>query len=258
MPDIYVFKGVDFEIGFKEFNKNNNFGFIDFLKVRNMKILSKDFSYRVINHWEKNNLIDSKRIENKGWRKYSIIDIVWLYIIKELREFGVTHELLKKVRNSLEANSNKNFEFLHLAYYVSLAFVNIPVYILVFKNGETYGMTEREYQMNKEYGSNNNHIKLNIGKILQKIFPSMNLASDFSRPVYPAIDEKKAVQLLRSGKYDEVEITIENEQGIDEIITKQNNNNSEQIIRLLKNNNFRFITIKLRNKELHAYKGQNV
>jgi hypothetical protein len=86
-----MFRGVDFELGFADFNySESRLGLSKVLNYKKYKLSKREFSYRIINHWESNNIIDSQRPGDKGWRKYSIMDLVWLNVIKELQFFRVS------------------------------------------------------------------------------------------------------------------------------------------------------------------------
>lgn len=55
---------------------------------------------RMLNYWvEDAELL--KKWKAKGWRKFSFLEIVWLKVISDLREFGVSFEILKKLKDNL-------------------------------------------------------------------------------------------------------------------------------------------------------------
>ncbi|MBL7745392.1 MAG: MerR family transcriptional regulator [Chitinophagaceae bacterium] len=55
---------------------------------------------RVLNYWvEEAELL--KKWNEKGWRKFSFLEIIWLKVISDLREFGVSFEILKKLKDEL-------------------------------------------------------------------------------------------------------------------------------------------------------------
>ena len=73
----------------------------DYLKEKKFKQRNSEISYRILNHWEKLGLIDNDRPQGKGWRKFSVIDIVWMEIIKELRNFGYSNDKILTVKRDL-------------------------------------------------------------------------------------------------------------------------------------------------------------
>jgi hypothetical protein len=46
-------------------------------------------SSRVLNHWYQSGIITDDRLDNKGWKKFSFSEIVWISIVIKLRKFGL-------------------------------------------------------------------------------------------------------------------------------------------------------------------------
>ena len=74
---------------------------LEVLQAKNMTIAATGISYRTINNWEQHGLIDNSRDDNKRWRKFSLIDCVWIKIISDLRCFGFPIEKIKNIKESL-------------------------------------------------------------------------------------------------------------------------------------------------------------
>ncbi len=67
MSEIFMFRGVDYELGYADFHiSRNKTGLSYYLNKKERKLSNKEFTYRVINHWEKNGLIESNRENNRG------------------------------------------------------------------------------------------------------------------------------------------------------------------------------------------------
>lgn len=247
MSNIFMFRGVDYELGFADFQiSKRKTGLSHFLNLKDRKVSNKEFTYRVINHWEKNKLIESNRENNRGWRRYSVMDLVWLYIIKELRNFGVSHDLIQNVKKSLSENRQPDCEFFQLEYYISLVLVNKPVYLLIFNNGDAHPLTEKEYQLNREYSSNMNHIQLNLNSILQQILPEKDLKPHYGEDYEHTLEERKAIQMLRLGNYNEINLTLEEGSAnkLEEHTINIKQRNIEDIINHINNKKYKSIDIK--------------
>ena len=78
---------------------------LDFFYEKKYRLTEENLSYRVVSHWEKLGLISSNRPADKGWRKYSIYDLMWLHIVMELRSVGYPLEQIKHAWESLEGTS---------------------------------------------------------------------------------------------------------------------------------------------------------
>ena len=55
------------------------------LNKKRYKLADEKLSSRVLNHWHKIGVIDDDRPEGKGWRKFSISEMMWISIVKTLR-----------------------------------------------------------------------------------------------------------------------------------------------------------------------------
>lgn len=76
--------------------------------VFTLKGLQKYFpslSYRILNDWDKKGLISgSRKNQDSGWRKFTVIDIIKFFIIIDLRKYGMPIPKIKKVIHDLSQN----------------------------------------------------------------------------------------------------------------------------------------------------------
>lgn len=207
---------------------------------------SIEFSYRLINHWEKHGLLSSNRPSGKGWRKYSLIDLVWTHIILELRKFGFPLEKIYRVKGDLEwANETYDYSvFPYLEVYTILAFGFMhPVFVLVFENGETEIATFSQYKQSIELFPLQNHIRINLNNILMKIMPDKNLKPQFNQSLELSAEELELIFMIRMKNYDSIRIkTIEGK--IERFEATETVENDTRIIDILKKGDYQDIEIK--------------
>lgn len=70
-------------------------------KVRERKYTVKntDVTYRVINHWDEKEILPDGSVSSPdGWRKFSLVELLWLHAVKKFREFGLPLETIKKIK----------------------------------------------------------------------------------------------------------------------------------------------------------------
>jgi hypothetical protein len=130
---------------------------------------------------------------------------------------------------------------------------------LVFAKGQAHPVTEKEYQLNREFSSRNNHIQININNILQKIMPDRNLKPIYKEEHEPNLDERKAMQLLRLGKFNEVDLTLES--GGKSIVDDNSNKavkNIEDIIDHISNKKYKTVNIKHDMDKVFSVKNEKV
>lgn len=153
--------------------------FWNFFNEKRLRISEKLVSYRLINHWEKEGLLTPYREEDGGWRKYSLMDIIWILVVKELRHLGLGLPQIKSVRSSLISRYNQ-CEYGELEFYASLAYINrTPVFVLAFSNGRAEAATAYEIIDSTDKYGVLNHISINLNHILQSVFPQKQL-----KPIY--------------------------------------------------------------------------
>src|SRR6266446_2603580 len=61
-------------------------------------------SSRTMNYYEEKGLLLSTREATQGWRRFTANELVWLYIIDNLRMFGFPVELIKLNRDQMMEN----------------------------------------------------------------------------------------------------------------------------------------------------------
>lgn len=55
-------------------------------------------TYKTINHWDKQDLLVSRRTEESKWRKFSFVEFVWLKMLEQFRSIGISIPILQKVK----------------------------------------------------------------------------------------------------------------------------------------------------------------
>lgn len=228
------------------FDKKNSPIFNVINEKRNRLDKSK-FSYRIINHWQNEGLINDNRPSGKGWRMYSLIDIVWLNIITELRGFGYPIEKIKQVKQSLieplEDYKDKH-EIPILEESVALALIKkTPTFLLVFENGEALTATFEEMNISRELRAIGNHIQININDILQRLYPNKDLKPVYKSTVNLNSGEMELMFMVRTGNYTEISVKKKNGK-IELIEATEQIKADEKIFKILKEQSYQDIELK--------------
>jgi MerR HTH family regulatory protein len=108
------------------------------LNEPNYTVGDTHLSYRVISHWDKNGIIPHSIQKEKGWHKFTFIEIVWLKIVSRLRDFGFSLKKIAKIKKQIMwfDKRNKNHHYSFLECYVSQAwFETEDCYIIVLNDG---------------------------------------------------------------------------------------------------------------------------
>ena len=109
-----------------------------FLNKPQFRIGDEKITSRVLNHWQKLELLSDSREASNGWNKFSLSETIWINLILKLRNFGFSLKLIKKVKESLSIyGSNEIISKMPLLdFFISFCLVSEePVKILVFEDG---------------------------------------------------------------------------------------------------------------------------
>lgn len=219
------------------------------LNQKNQRLTDRtEFTYRLINHWEKHGLLTSERASDQSWRQYSIMDIIWIYIIADLRSFGFPLEKIKKVKKSLEWLNEKNkysiFPVLEL-YATQALLYKTPVFLLVYQDGNTDVVNHREYTKANENHIVDDHIKININQILIKIYPNKDLSPRIDHSYILKPEEIELLWMIRMENYESILIKT-NDGKIERFEASQSEDQKSRIYDILKKDNYQNIEIKQR------------
>lgn len=237
-----------FDIGYKQYFKdigNNRISQILNNKERNVKF--QNITYRQLNSWEKEGLLTNER-EDRSWRRFSIMDAIWVKLIQELRAFGMGWEQIKVAKQSLEwENEVYKVAMPILEFYTAFAIGNkMPVLLLVFKDGLCVPANLTQYKVAREFSEVENHLQINLNTILQGFFPNVDLMPKYKPEMPVSLNEMELLAYLRIGDFEKVTLKfnggeMEKFEGVQRLKVKQR---VEEIIR---QHNYQDIELKVEN-----------
>ena len=149
-----------------------------FINTPRYTVKDSGATYRVINSWAAQKLLPERREDGEAtWRKLTLKDLIWLEIIKELREFGLSLEKIRKTFHSLVLSEGEHIERAHLEVALGLAIRENPiaVFVLVFEDGTADIATEDCIDFNDHMNGYQTFLRVNINQLLLRIFPKTRL-----------------------------------------------------------------------------------
>jgi DNA-binding transcriptional MerR regulator len=165
---------------------------------------------RNINHWESEGLLLKQARRGIKWRKFSLIDLLWINIIAELRSFGCPIKTIKAVKKALF--HKETFEsVIYFEIYLLFAFQKDLLSLVINKEGKTHFSSEDSFAYHTaNFGkpSPDALFIININSLLQKI---------------------KSSPKNKAGKEEEVLDIIKNEKDVSEVIIRVKENKIERI-----------------------------
>lgn len=248
-----------FKINGAIFNDDMLINFAQYYDDKNQKLRRKfndsihsireeNHTYRIINHWESNGLIDSKRKDERGWRKFSLIEIIWLEIIKRLRQFGVSIKNINKIRKQLqrfqdkcEGSSFPELEFLCASFPIHKE----PTYLLVYKDFSIDLALQSQMDVLEESLKSTEFIRISLHSVIKTLFPRKDFEPKINNKVVLNDQEMILMGHIRSGFFDEISITMKD--GRINRLVKSTKNIERKLNELLSEKNYDTITLKREN-----------
>ena len=167
------------------------------LNLQNYKVDDERLSSRVLNHWYKSEIIEDNRPNGKGWKKFSISELVWVQVVFKLRSIGLDLNRIKLVKyhidkfNSIDENSN----CLLLDFYILVAmYSKIPIKLLVFESGQAEIVRQADIDIANEFEViTEDFIMIDLNKLLDKLFTKKKIKADY----FGQVDSNKKSALVQ-------------------------------------------------------------
>jgi DNA-binding transcriptional MerR regulator len=154
-----------------------------FLNEQKHKIGKEKLSSRVLNHWYEVGILEDDRPDGKGWKKFSITELVWIQIIIKLRGFGLDLTRIKKVKEEIDVyNTKDNISKCPLLDFHIIWALNTPdpVKLIVFESGEASINRQIEIDMANQFGRiTEDYISIDINKLVEKFFKKKKFSTDY-------------------------------------------------------------------------------
>ena len=154
-----------------------------FLSEQTHKIGEERLSSRVLNHWYAAGVLKDDRPNGKGWKKFSISELIWIGIVIKLRGFGLDLARIKKVKEEIDiyTTSYDISQCPLLDFHIFLAMSSpIPVKLIVFESGEANIKRQVDIDIANQSGLlTEDFITIDLNKLVQKCFKTKKLSTDY-------------------------------------------------------------------------------
>lgn len=228
------------------FEANEKYKLDELVNAKLYKVADTPLTYRQTNTLDKDNLLPKDAQTGRGWRKYSLKELVYLSLVSELKQFGVQHVHLRqlwdsffkepeKVKNG-RATTAPNKGIGNIA--IGCVFGQVEILLVIDKNGDTTFYDPTHFLLFGVDKTSCLVVRVNdvVNKLLEqtgkKAFPiKWSLGSTFLGDIsrQPANDKEKIVfELLRNNNYTTIRVKKTNGQ-IGIIYAGKNSSTSENI-----------------------------
>ncbi|MFS8159841.1 MAG: MerR family transcriptional regulator [Candidatus Roizmanbacteria bacterium] len=211
-----------------------------------------DQTYRVIGSWVEYGLLDDSQDGSK-WKKFSLLDLLWIKIIDRLRDFGYPIRSIEKVMRSLfYAPNNRLLYKLDFALWQVSTFKK-DIALIVSVDGETFLGETAEIDSLRDEDGIKDYIQIDFSAIVKEL-TTKPLDNQINKSLSELpINEIELLDIINSNKYSHIEITLRSGR-IEVIKASENIDVNEKVVNLLRDGTFQDITIKQTNGKVVSVK----
>ncbi len=178
--------------------------FCKFLENKEFSVGSTVLTYREASYINKN-LLDDVRVNKSEWRKFSLKEIIYLTIIKDLRKFGTRDKQLINIKKAFFDKENEVFS--NIAILLTFQKMRIDIIIdedfnvFFVDTVDNYSMFRKRFKMN--INLNFNEYVMDVWEKFSKERVAYRDALDVLGDFIPNEEDKKMLDLINKEGYEE-------------------------------------------------------
>lgn len=237
MKNFLVYHGDWFDFQFADFalgdGKDTKY-IREALLLPRFRVAETGETYRVINSWDENGLLFENTGREKGWRKFSLTEMVWIHCLRELRGFGFSLAVLKKIREELfyfDGIKGRHYNPVEFAFFVAKAMSKLDVVLIVDKQGNGNVCLNVDYensQIIKPLPAS--YVLININNLYSEIVKNQELSKK-NNPLFPLSEKEVGIpHSIAFGGASEVRITTKDNK-INKVELKKSYQNPEEALK---------------------------
>ena len=178
------------------------------LNEKKFTIKDTDQTYRLINHWSGLGLIADHRKTEGGWRKLSILDLVWIHVLVALRGFGLSHEQLRMTQKTLFDRGSKTSMCLFFEFAIAQVLMKRDQCLIVFPDGKAAAIDGGLVEPNRQFFGIEDHICINLNRLVSRCFKDRDYTPLYKASTKLNDDEVDVLLHMRSGNYESVSVKM--------------------------------------------------
>jgi hypothetical protein len=139
-------------------------------RERQLTLHTTHLSYRTLSHWDSLGLINCERDEKKGWRRFNLIERLWVEIIFTLRKLGLSLDQIRLVKPFFFKKISEKAWLTYAEYYCLSAYLfERPTRLIILDEGQAEFLDYSESKKLDSLSTVGNYISLNLNSLLSEI-----------------------------------------------------------------------------------------
>lgn len=164
-------------------------------------------SSRVMTNWAKFDVLPEGLKVGNRWKKFSLVELVWVRAIHGMREFGLSLKEIAVVRSWVMEWDKKNKDYPWFEYYVMRAYVTSDdPYIVILPGGVAEIATASDVDNFIRAGGSSNMLLVSLKLLINELGLGLTAAKPYVPKVAPK--EQEVLDEIRGQGNDEVKVKV--------------------------------------------------
>lgn len=180
------------------------------ISLKNAQHFVENLTYRKINDWDSKNLVSGSRNKNSaGWRRFSVVDIITLKIITDLRNFGLNTDNIRAILADINSYpTSRGAKLILFEYFIFDCLNGNKILLLIDSQNKVSFLSESDAIWA--------HFSLDSGSAPLIVLPFYSYVDSLNTKNSSVLtgelfhltqQEEKILDIIRNGDYDRVTIT---------------------------------------------------
>ena len=233
--------------GFKENFLGKEFPFKTYFNEPRFPISEEHPSSRILNHWNEVGILEDKRPDGRGWRKFTLTESIWIDIITKLRKFGLALKKIKTVKECLDLyNEYDEYSECPILDFIIAYCKNSkhPVKLLIFSDGFAFFAKQTRIDYMEAIGDiEHDYLSIDMSQLVKRRFKNIDKTVEYlDYGAFPI--EKEVRQALYTDEVNSLSIKVNGDKEF--ILSKEHIHSSKEAIKsLLKKSGEYFEEVKM-------------
>lgn len=202
------------------FAKAGSGGLREALNEPQYTVGATSITYRVMTHWGQVGLLPPKD-EDLGWRRFSLIERVWIEAVKKMRTYGIPLEVIAGACDQVMRKGRKGLGYPNLEYFVMSAWRSqADPHIMILEDGRTDVGSMEEIELSKD-AHGQSMLLISLKQILGELGFKVKEAKKL---VYLTENEAEVLRKIRLEGNDAVSVKVAADGKISDIQTVRTTN----------------------------------
>jgi len=175
--------------------------------------MDKDWRfYRVLSHWDSKGLIECERESMDGWRKFNLVEALWVSVIQKLRHLNTSLENIGHLKEDFFEIIDWECPISLAEYYALCAvFLEKPTFLVVAPPWWSDFFSYEELLIALAKTRFESCIIVHLNPLLNKLLPKEGVKSRFPFPTGITYEQQEILEILAKEDFDR--ITFRKEKG---------------------------------------------